>query len=118
MDQRGLADLRHRSGDRVAHHHRVDDAGDADAARGIGAARSRLVRALPGQRRRRPAGLDPARRHVVQLNAAGALHSGKYLVWSVRHHITAEKHAMEFVLVRNAVGTPRARGLLPGGFGL
>jgi len=43
---------------------------------------------------------------VVALNAAGAIHSGNYLVWSVRHKITAEKHAMHFVLVRNAMGTP------------
>jgi hypothetical protein len=43
---------------------------------------------------------------VVALNAAGAIHSGNYLVWSVRHHITAEKHEMHFVLVRNAMGTP------------
>jgi phage protein D len=42
---------------------------------------------------------------VAKIDAAGALHSGNYLVWSVRHHITAEKHAMDFVLVRNAVGT-------------
>ena len=43
---------------------------------------------------------------IVALNAAGAIHSGNYLVWSVRHKITAEKHAMHFVLVRNAMGTP------------
>ncbi len=42
---------------------------------------------------------------VAKLDAAGGLHSGNYLVWSVRHHITAEKHEMNFVLVRNAVGT-------------
>jgi len=42
---------------------------------------------------------------VAKLDAAGGLHSGNYLVWSVRHHITAEKHEMAFVLVRNAVGT-------------
>jgi hypothetical protein len=42
---------------------------------------------------------------VVALNAAGAIHSGNYLVWSVRHKITAEKHEMHFVLVRNAMGT-------------
>jgi hypothetical protein len=42
---------------------------------------------------------------MVQLNAAGALHSGNYLVWSVRHRINAEKHEMAFVLVRNALGT-------------
>lgn len=43
--------------------------------------------------------------NVVAVNAAGAIHSGNYLVWSVRHKITAEKHEMHFVLVRNAMGT-------------
>jgi len=43
---------------------------------------------------------------VVQLTGLGALHSGNYFVWSVRHSITAESHRMKFVLVRNAVGTP------------
>jgi len=54
---------------------------------------------------------------VAKLDAAGALHSGKYLVWSVRHRITAEKHEMAFVLVRNAVGVaaPPSPG---GGLGL
>ena len=50
---------------------------------------------------------------VAQLDAAGALHSGNYFVWSVRHHITAEKHEMKFVLVRNAVGAAPPRP--PGG---
>jgi hypothetical protein len=45
---------------------------------------------------------------VVALNAAGAVHSGNYLVWSVRHKITAEKHEMHFVLMRNALGAPAA----------
>jgi hypothetical protein len=54
---------------------------------------------------------------VVALNAAGALHTGNYLVWSVRHKITAEKHAMHFVLVRNAMGTP-APASPAGGLGL
>jgi phage protein D len=53
---------------------------------------------------------------VAKLDAAGALHSGNYLVWSVRHRITAEKHEMAFVLVRNAVGAPSTAA--PGGFGL
>ncbi|MBW8860262.1 MAG: hypothetical protein JF570_11215, partial [Caulobacter sp.] len=52
---------------------------------------------------------------VVALNAAGAMHSGKYLVWKVRHTITTEAHKMAFTLVRNAVGAPAATG---GGFGL
>lgn len=50
---------------------------------------------------------------VAKIDAAGSLHSGKYLVWSVRHRITAEKHEMAFVLVRNAVGT--ATPATPGG---
>jgi hypothetical protein len=44
--------------------------------------------------------------NVVAVNGAGAVHSGNYLVWNVRHKITAEKHEMHFVLVRNAMGTP------------
>jgi hypothetical protein len=53
---------------------------------------------------------------IAQVNAAGAMHSGAYLVWSVRHHINAQKHEMKFVLVRNAVGSPGTSptgGLLP-----
>jgi hypothetical protein len=42
---------------------------------------------------------------VAQVGGAGAIHSGRYLVWSVRHTITAESHRMRFVLVRNAVGS-------------
>jgi hypothetical protein len=55
---------------------------------------------------------------VVGLNAAGSMHSGNYFVWSVRHKITAEKHTMDFVLLRNGIGTPASAGLLPGGLGL
>jgi phage protein D len=55
---------------------------------------------------------------VVRLDAAGSLHSGKYYVWSVRHKITAEKHTMDFVLVRNAVGAAAGAGPLPGGVSL
>jgi hypothetical protein len=54
---------------------------------------------------------------VAQLNAAGSLHSGKYYVWSVRHKITMEKHTMEFVMLRNAVGASPSPGLLPSGLG-
>jgi hypothetical protein len=53
---------------------------------------------------------------VVQLNGIGAVHSGKYYVWSVRHIITADSHKMKFVLVRNAVGAlPASGGGLLGG---
>jgi hypothetical protein len=41
---------------------------------------------------------------VVSVVGLGALHSGKYLVWSVRHTIGQDSHTMKFVLVRNAVG--------------
>lgn len=52
---------------------------------------------------------------VVQVDTIGTLHSGKYLVWSVRHLITPDAHTMNFVLVRNAVGNQPSGGL-PGGF--
>lgn len=53
---------------------------------------------------------------VVQLNGIGAMHSGKYYIWSVRHTITADSHKMKFVLVRNAVGSlPASGGGLLGG---
>lgn len=41
---------------------------------------------------------------VVKIEGAGSLHSGKYLVWSVRHTLKAQSHTMSFVLVRNAIG--------------
>jgi phage protein D len=43
---------------------------------------------------------------LVALDGIGQLHSGTYLVWSVRHRITRQAHAMKFTLVRNAVGSP------------
>jgi len=41
---------------------------------------------------------------VVQINGAGSINSGNYLVWSVRHSFTQDAHKMKFVLMRNAVG--------------
>ena len=52
---------------------------------------------------------------LVQLNGAGALHSGKYLVWRVHHRITQTGHTMKFGLMRNAVGPAPAGGA--GGLG-
>jgi hypothetical protein len=52
---------------------------------------------------------------IVLVNGAGSLNSGKYLVWSVRHSITAESHKMKFTLVRNAVGPAPSGGSLLGG---
>lgn len=47
---------------------------------------------------------------VVQINGAGSVHSGKYLVWSVRHTISQDAHKMKFVLKRNAVGPAPVSG--------
>ena len=55
---------------------------------------------------------------IAQVNAAGSLHSGRYYIWSVHHHITAEKHTMNFVMKRNAVGRTPSPGPLSGGTGL
>ena len=41
---------------------------------------------------------------VVTVEGCGSLLSGPYLVWSVRHSITTQAHAMAFTLVRNAMG--------------
>jgi phage protein D len=43
---------------------------------------------------------------VVRINGAGSLNSGNYFVWSVRHTIDKQSHKMNFVLVRNAMGSP------------
>jgi hypothetical protein len=53
---------------------------------------------------------------VVAVSGVGAVHSGKYFVWSVQHTINQEGHTMKFELVRNAVGSPpsSAAGLLAG----
>ena len=50
---------------------------------------------------------------VVAVEGVGALLSGAYLVWSVRHTITTQSHTMAFVLVRNAVGPAPASGGQP-----
>jgi phage protein D len=47
---------------------------------------------------------------TVLLNAVGALHSGSYLVWSVRHIVTPASYKMKFSLVRNAVGQAPSGG--------
>jgi phage protein D len=47
---------------------------------------------------------------IAELDGAGALHSGKYYVWSVRHTITGVSHVMKFTFVRNAMGPPPSGG--------
>jgi|SRR5271165_132850 len=49
---------------------------------------------------------------LVALVGVGAVHSGTWLVWTVRHRLTQEAHKMTFTLLRNAVGAPP-----PGGSG-
>ena len=47
---------------------------------------------------------------IVSLSGAGTLHSGNYLVWSVRHAIKPDSYTMKFVLVRDAVGAAASGG--------
>ncbi len=52
---------------------------------------------------------------LVSVEGVGNVHSGKYLVWSVRHAIDQQAHKMNFVLVRNALGPePSGAGGLGG----
>ncbi|HEX2039853.1 MAG TPA: hypothetical protein VHF47_09005 [Acidimicrobiales bacterium] len=60
-------------------------------------------------------GVVPRVGDVVALEGLGSLHSGRYLVWSARHRITADAHRVRLVLRRNAVGpAPTGGGLLGG----
>jgi len=43
---------------------------------------------------------------LVALSGIGALHSGTWLIWNVRHRLTQEAHTMAFTLLRNAIGNP------------
>ena len=52
---------------------------------------------------------------IARVETAGSVHSGKYLVWSVRHSISPESHKMNFHMVRNAAG-PQPAGSLGGLF--
>ncbi len=47
---------------------------------------------------------------IVSVAGIGPLHSGSYLIWSVRHTITPDAHKMRFVLYRNAVGPAPSGG--------
>jgi hypothetical protein len=49
---------------------------------------------------------------LVALSGIGSVHSGNYVVWNVRHKITASAHRMHFTLRRNAVGPQPSGGLL------
>ena len=43
---------------------------------------------------------------LVKLVGIGDVHSGTWIVWTVRHKITEEKHSIRFTLLRNAAGDP------------
>jgi hypothetical protein len=45
---------------------------------------------------------------VVTIEGAGAIHSGNWLVWAVRHSFALDTFKMRFTLVRNGVGSAPA----------
>jgi hypothetical protein len=49
---------------------------------------------------------------VVTVEGAGSIHSGNWLVWSVRHCYTLDAYRMRFTLVRNAMGSAPAAAAL------
>ena len=85
----------------------VDSAGDLTQRAQGRAARGRLVRHAARPRRMSSGWASccaPA--CWSTLAGIGALHSGTWIVWTVRHRLTEEKHIMHFTLLRNAVGAP------------
>jgi hypothetical protein len=50
---------------------------------------------------------------IVTIAGAGALHSGNWLVWTVRHRFTLDRFTTRFTLVRNGVGSPPAAAGAP-----
>ncbi len=47
---------------------------------------------------------------VIAIEQIGTLHSGKYVIWNVRHSLDADSHTMKLTLVRNAVGAGNGGG--------
>jgi hypothetical protein len=47
---------------------------------------------------------------VVGIIGVGALHSGNWFVWHVRHRITIDVITVQFTLVRNAIGAAPSSG--------
>ena len=52
---------------------------------------------------------------TVKVSGVGAIDSGEYLVYGVRHHVTTTEHTMTVDLRRNAVSKAGALGLGIGG---
>jgi hypothetical protein len=51
---------------------------------------------------------------VVTVEGAGTIHSGSWLVWTVRHQFALNSFKMRFTLVRNAMGPAPTGGGLSG----
>jgi hypothetical protein len=49
---------------------------------------------------------------IVTIAGAGSIHSGNWLVWSVRHTFSLQSWTMNFTLLRNAMGPAAAGGTL------
>jgi len=47
---------------------------------------------------------------VVTIEGAGSIHSGNWLVWTVRHRFALDSFTMHFTLVRNGVGAAAGQG--------
>jgi hypothetical protein len=47
---------------------------------------------------------------LVALSGIGAILSGTWIVWTVRHTLTQQNHKMAFTLLRNAVGNAASGG--------
>lgn len=47
---------------------------------------------------------------VVTIAGAGSIHSGNWLVWTVRHRFALDSFTMHFTLVRNGVGAAPGQG--------
>jgi hypothetical protein len=107
LDQRGLSQFAGRDTTALVTTP-ADDAGQLDQ-------RSRAVLIDGGWFARCEGEADVARLgaiprvgQLIAIAGAGQVHSGNYLVWSVRHTLKADSHRLRFALVRNAVGPAAA----------
>ncbi len=76
------------------------------------AQRVRVLRPLHRGSGRGAARRDPARRRCGDDRGRRLIHSGNWLVGSVRHQFSLDSWKMAFTLVRNAMGPPAAGGAL------
>ncbi|MBM4318418.1 MAG: hypothetical protein FJ125_00290 [Deltaproteobacteria bacterium] len=103
LDERGLADFAGRPMT-VRLTATVDDAGElGQRAAAVLRDAGWFVR-CEGEAELSRLGAVPRVGSVVEVEGVGSTHSGSYLLWSVRHTISADSHVVRFVLLRNAVG--------------